>query len=111
MEIFIKNFTIKTIIGILPQERITPQNVKMNIKINYEYKKDRYLDYALVSNLIENTFYEKKFMLLEDAAIYICNILKEKFTNIKKIKIKLSKPDILDNCTVGVNFTKTYKNN
>ena len=43
----------------------------------------------------------KKFELLEEAIIYIENYLTTKY-KIKKLKIKISKPDILPNCIVSL---------
>ena len=44
---------------------------------------------------------EEKFELLEDAIIYIKKYLKKEY-KIKKLKLKISKPDIMDNCIVSL---------
>jgi len=44
---------------------------------------------------------KEKFLLIEDAIIYLDRALTHEF-KIKKLKVKITKPDILKNCTVSV---------
>ena len=44
---------------------------------------------------------KEKFKLLEDAIIYIEHYMNTSY-NIKKLKIKISKPNILTNCIVSL---------
>ena len=44
---------------------------------------------------------QEKFELIEDAIIYLDRALRNEF-KIKKLKLKITKPDILKNCTVSV---------
>lgn len=102
MKILIKNLTFDCIIGILDFERITPQRVVLDLSFKYDYKnKDSFIDYSEISKALENIMKEKKFELLEDAIIYIEKYLQKKY-KIKKLKLKISKPDILTNCIVSL---------
>ena len=107
MQIIIKNFEFNTIIGVLDFERVTPQKVIINCKIKYSYK-ETYLDYAKVTSIIQKILTTKKFKVIEESLEYICSYLKNEFPNIKKIKIELLKPDILEDCIVGAKITKKY---
>ena len=100
MKILIKNLTFNCIIGILDFERIKTQKVIINISFKYKYKKT-FIDYSIVVSEVENIMKNKKFELLEEAIIYIENYLTTKY-KIKKLKIKISKPDILPNCIVSL---------
>jgi len=107
MQIIIKDFEFETIIGVLDFERTTPQKVVVNCKIKYKYQNE-YLDYAKISNIIQNILTTKKFEVIEDSLNYICSYLKNEFVEIKKIKLEILKPDILENCIVGAKILKKY---
>ena len=102
MKVLIENLEFDCIIGILDFERVTPQKVLIDISFKYKYKTpSSFIDYSKVASKVEKIMKEKKFELLEDAIIYI-----EKYLNttykLKKLKIKISKPNILTNCIVSL---------
>ena len=99
MKIKINNLTFKCIIGILDFERIKKQRVILNISFEYEFTKDMFIDYAEVSTLLKSTMKTQKFLLLEDAILYIEKLLLNKY-QITNLQIKISKPDILKDCIV-----------
>lgn len=99
MKIEINNLTFKCIIGILDFERVKKQRVILNVSFNYIFTKDIFIDYAELSKLLKSTMKEQKFLLLEDAILYIENILLNKY-QITNLQIKISKPDILKDCIV-----------
>ncbi|NCB13492.1 MAG: dihydroneopterin aldolase [Erysipelotrichia bacterium] len=101
MKIEINNLTFKCIIGILDFERIKKQRVVLNISFNYVFAKDFFIDYAEVSLLLKTIMKEQKFLLLEDAILYIENLLLNKYP-ITNLQIKISKPDILKDCIVTI---------
>ena len=101
MKIEINNLTFKCIIGILDFERVKKQRVILNVSFNYIFTKDIFIDYAEVSKLLKSTMKEQKFLLLEDAILYIENILLNKY-QITNLQIKISKPDILKDCIVTI---------
>ncbi|WP_458700820.1 dihydroneopterin aldolase [Sulfurospirillum sp. 1307] len=108
MTIYIENLTFDTIIGILPEEREVPQKVVVNCKIKYKYKNNKFINYVEIANLIEETIKEEKFLLIEDAILSILKKIKSNFKNITSIKLKISKPQILDKCDVCVEKYKKY---
>ena len=101
MKIEISDLTFKCIIGILDFERIKKQKVIINISFEYEYSKDLFIDYSEISALVKKTMKEQKFLLLEDAILYIESLLQNSY-KIHNLKIKISKPNILKNCIVSL---------
>ena len=108
MIIHIENLTFDAIIGILKEERETPQQIIVNCKIKYKFKKNSFLNYADIVKLIEITIKKEKFLLLEDAIFFIMKKIKSNFKEISSIKLKISKPTILPNCVVSLEKKKKY---
>ncbi len=106
--IYIEDLKIKAIIGILDFERKSPQEIVAECTITYEKIGENFVDYAKVSHLIEKMLKESQYLLIEDALVEIINEIKNSFSHIKSIKLKLSKPKILANCTVSVEKTRKY---
>ncbi len=101
MKIEISDLTFKCIIGILDFERIKKQKVIINISFEYAFSKDLFIDYSEISNLVKSTMKQQKFLLLEDAILYIETLLQNNY-KISYLKIKISKPNILKNCIVSL---------
>jgi dihydroneopterin aldolase len=106
-KIIIENLEFDTIIGILPSEREKTQKVSVDCEIEYE-NKDNFIDYAKVCEIIENMMKEKKFLLIEDALETIEETLKEEFPQMKSLKLKIQKPEILRNALTGVEILRKY---
>ena len=101
MKVEIKDLIFKCIIGILDFERVKKQKVVINVSFEYKFKKDVFIDYSEISSLIESQMKKKKFLLIEDAIIFLQSKL-YKMYNITNLYIKISKPKILKNCIVSV---------
>jgi len=103
ISVSIDDLTFKTIIGILPFERVTKQKVVLNISFKYKFTKENkdFIDYSHVSNMAKLIMQKEKFLLIEDAIIYLERALSKEF-GLSKVFIKISKPDILKNCRVSV---------
>jgi len=110
MKVSIKSLTFKTIIGILPFERVTKQKVVLNLSFEYKFSKKQkdFVDYSHVANMAIKIMKKEKFELVEEALIHLDKVLKNEF-NIKKLHIKISKPDILKDCVVSVENTSNTK--
>jgi len=107
-KIHIEDLTFNAIIGILKKERKTPQKVIVNCTIKYDYKRKKYINYALISELIENNIVKNRYKLIEDALVSISKEIKDEFPKISSISLKISKPTILDNTVVSVQIKKKY---
>jgi len=102
MTILIENLTFETIIGILDFERTTVQKISIDCIINYHYTNNEVINYADVSSLIEETMHTQRFELIETAIEFLSSVLKKSFPLIDNLTLTLRKPNILQNCTVGV---------
>ena len=105
MQIIIHDLTFETIVGILEQERHTPQKVVLHVKITYDYTSDNFINYAKVSAFLETEMHQMSYFLLEDALIDLSQKLKVLYPQMSKIKLKIFKPTILPNAMVGVSYT------
>ena len=92
-EILIQNLCVEAIIGILPQERESPQKVLVNANISYQ-KQNEYLDYVELASHIAKCLKKRKYDLLENALDDIISSLKDSYPSITKINLTLQKPDI-----------------
>jgi dihydroneopterin aldolase len=105
--IIIENLEFNAIIGILPHEREKEQKVTVECEMEYE-NKDGFIDYAKVCEIIENLMVDKKFLLIEDALEVIESELKEKFPQMRSLRLKIQKPEILRNALVAVEILRKY---
>lgn len=103
MYVAIEALTFKTIIGILPFERIHKQKVIVDISFAYKFKKNQkdFVDYSHVANKAKSILKKEKFLLIEDAIIHLQKALRHHF-KISQLKIKITKPEILKGCIVSV---------
>lgn len=101
MTIYIEDLKFQTIIGILDFERETPQDVIINLELEYEYL-DEFINYADVSELIKKTMIKSKYLLIEDALKDLSLKLKKEFLKIQSLDLKITKPSILPDCVVSV---------
>ncbi|MDD5051794.1 MAG: dihydroneopterin aldolase [Sulfuricurvum sp.] len=102
MKILIENLEFETILGILPHERIKTQKIRVNCTIEYPYSSNHFINYADVATHIETNMHEKQFELIEEAIDFLSTSLKSEFSLIQTLTLSIRKPDILPNCTVGV---------
>ena len=112
-KILISDLTLLTSIGIHDFEKIKKQEVKFNIIIDInplltpiEKKLNSIVNYETVVKDVTKLTKNKHYELLESLAEDIFFIL-FKNTNIKKIKLKIEKTQIIKNTSsVGVEITK-----
>ena len=101
MRIEIESLRFETIIGLLDFERVTPQEVVVDIAIEYDFT-TAFIDYAEVSELTKEHIKKSQFLLIEDALSSLSKHLKESFPLIHTLYLKITKPSILSDCNVGV---------
>ncbi len=107
MKIYVEELRFQSIIGILDFERTIPQDVEVNLTIEYHYTDNNFINYADVALLIKETMQNEKFLLLEDAIEKISKKLKIKFSQINSLFLKITKPSILPDCKVSL--SEIYK--
>lgn len=107
MTIHIEDLRFKCIIGLLEFERHTPQEVIVSLELEYEYT-DTFINYAELAEMIETDLQEKRYELLETALNELFELISTQHSSIKRLFIKISKPDILPSCRVSVSNVKIY---
>ncbi|PID48158.1 MAG: dihydroneopterin aldolase [Proteobacteria bacterium] len=106
MKVLVEGLSFKCIIGLLDFERKRVQRVILDVGL--VVKDDDFVDYAKVARLIKKTYKKEKFFKVEDSLLRVSEVLKKKFPQIQRIKIKIIKPDILSKCRVGAVYKKRY---
>jgi dihydroneopterin aldolase len=108
MIIHIEDLTFDVIIGLLDFERDKPQRVIINLEASYDYSDDQFIDYADIVLLIKDKLKVERYTLLENALLGINELLHSTYPHIETLSIKISKPDILSECTVSLSKTWNY---
>jgi dihydroneopterin aldolase len=101
MTIHVEDLKFQCIIGILNFERITPQDIIVNLTLDYNYK-NKFINYADIVQIIKDMMINEKFELIEDALNSINLKLNKEYKAIKSIDLKITKPSILPDCKVSV---------
>lgn len=102
--------TLKCIIGALATERKKAQKVKIKLAFSSE----NFIDYAPIIALVNKQMKKQKFSFLEEACEFFAKKIKKKYPDIKKFKIKISKPELYKIHNLGskakpfVKLKKTY---
>lgn len=102
MTIHVEDLKFQCILGILDFERVTPQDVIINLTIDYEFKKDKFINYVEVVALIKDEMIFNQYFLIEDALNNLTTKLLNNFSSIQKIDLKITKPAILRDAKVSV---------
>jgi dihydroneopterin aldolase len=108
MTIHIEDLTFDVIIGLLDFERDRPQRVIINLQASYDYNDGQFIDYADMVLLIENELKEKRYELLENALLGLKEVLTTTYPDLQTLSLKISKPDILSQCTVSLSKTWNF---
>lgn len=101
MRIHIEDLKFQCIIGILDFERVHEQDIVVNLTLDYDYKNE-FINYAEVVECIKTETKKSQFLLIEDALLFLSSKLKEKFSLINSLSLKITKPSILPDAKVSV---------
>ena len=101
MTIHVEDLKFQCIIGILDFERTKPQDVIVNLTIDYD-NKNGFINYADIVQIIKENMIKSEFLLIEDALDYLNLKLFKEFSSIKSLDLKITKPSILPDCKVSV---------
>jgi dihydroneopterin aldolase len=108
MTIRIEDLTFDVIIGLLDFERDRPQRVIIDLEASYDYNNDLFIDYAELVILMKEELKAKRYELLENALLGLKEILTTRYPELQTLSLKLSKPDILPECTVSLSKTWNF---
>lgn len=107
MKIHIEELRFNCIIGLLETERHTPQEVIINLELEYDYNNE-FINYAELCADLQSNLQEQKYELLETALDDLFALIPTRYPLTKRLFIKITKPDILHNCRVSVSNIKNY---
>jgi len=102
MNIHIETLEFDVIIGLLDFERDRTQRVIIDLEASYDYRDENFIDYADMVFLIQKELKEKRYKLLEEALLGIKTLLCTTYPHIQMLRLKISKPDILPQCSVAL---------
>ena len=102
MNIHIEDLEFDVIIGLLDFERDRPQRVIIDLEASYEYANKNFIDYADMVFLIQQELKAKRYKLLEEALLGLKTLLCRTYPHIQTLTLKISKPDILPQCSVSL---------
>jgi dihydroneopterin aldolase len=102
MIIHIEALTFNAIIGLLDFEREHTQRVVIDLKAEYDYTPNDFIDYADLTTLIQNKVKEARYELLEEALLELETLILASYPQITSLTLKIAKPDILNNCSVAL---------
>ncbi len=105
MTIHIESLQVDTIIGLLDFEREQEQRVSIDLEATYNYENQCFINYADLATMITEQIREKRYELLEEALLDLRSDIVTMYPTIERLKLKISKPDILKNCTVALSQT------
>ena len=108
MTIHIEALTFDVIIGLLDFERDRPQRVIIDLEASYEYKDDVFIDYAELVTEIKEELKVKRYKLLENALLGLKELLYTNYPQLQTLSLKISKPDILPECSVSLSKTWNF---
>ena len=99
--IFVRDLTFDTIIGVLPQERTTPQPITINLEVSVDTRAaarsqalEDTLDYAGLAAAVKNLTIESKCLLVETLAEKIADLTLT-FKGATAVQVEITKPKAL----------------
>jgi dihydroneopterin aldolase len=102
MNIHIEALEFDVIIGLLDFERDRPQRIIIDLEASYDYTDEEFIDYADMVFLIQKELKGKRYKLLEEALLGVKILLCTTYPQIQTLALKISKPDILPQCSVAL---------
>ena len=108
MIIHVEDLKFQCIIGILDFERTSPQDVIVNLTIDYN-NENGFINYADIVQIIKENMIKSEFLLIEDALDSLNLKLVKEFSSIKSLDLKITKPSILSDCKVSVSNHYKYQ--
>jgi len=102
MTIHIDDLRFPAVIGILETEREHPQEIRIDIEIDYAYREGGYLDYAAIAADVRKHLTGKRYGLLEEALLGVKTLLFERYPPISRLYCRIAKPRILPDCSVAL---------
>lgn len=115
--ISINDLRLQAIIGILPFERERAQEIAVDLEAVYEIdfvdcheslrnsRNDGIVDYALLREIILDSFKKNNFLYLESALVAIQGAILERFPQILELHLSIKKLAIFSDCVPKVRLS------
>ena len=95
----LENITLRLLIGLLPEEKLEPQPVEIDLSLYGEFYKAAdtadladTADYSLVYRELKEWMSSTAFDLLETLAQHTADFLLDRFFTVQALRIKIAKP-------------------
>lgn len=105
--IFIRQLEVNALIGVLPQERIQRQLLKIDLEFTVATQQAAHsdilndtIDYAAVAQAATEFVQQSSYQLIETLAVQLAELLLRQF-NISRIKITIAKPAAIPNAAAA----------
>ena len=106
--VFIEELTVNAILGILPEERITPQPVVVDLQLQVDSRAaaqstriEDTLDYADLANKVQALIIDGKYLLIETLINDIADLCLSA-PEASGVTVEVRKPKALANAVVGL---------
>lgn len=114
--VFIKHLKVDCIVGILPHERVTKQELIADIEMEHDLKAcaksgdlSLSINYAETAKLVSDYIQERKAELLETLAEELCELILKSFKP-KSVTLTLAKTAAVPNTeAVGIKISRTLR--
>lgn len=103
--VLIENLRFECIIGVLDFERERAQAVEVSAK----FVAGEFVDYGVVCADFRREFAARKFEFIEDALGFFAGFFADKFPTLKRLKIRVVKPQIIAGAQVGAQGSWKFK--
>ena len=110
-KIFIENLICSASVGVYESEKLNKQKIIINLEILLINKMKTHTDnlndvadYGKFRRIILDVVNSKHFNLIETLADSLIKKI-ETFEKIENVKLKITKPDIFDDCSVSYEFS------
>ncbi|MCI7766282.1 MULTISPECIES: dihydroneopterin aldolase [Helicobacter] len=103
--IFLEDWILEVVIGILPFEREKKQKIKLEGEFYYfKNQGETFLDYRELRKFFKEAFLNE-FGLLEEALEYFSKEIPKRFSQIQSYKITITKLEIFEDCKVAMQIS------
>lgn len=113
MKILVNDLKTEAIIGCYDYERDQKQPLVINLELelgswNYPDELIHTVNYAELCQLVRELATASKFLLLESLVHYLADELFARYTQVKQIKVNVSKPDVctVEKCLIQVEYSQ-----
>lgn len=115
--IFIRQLKVRTLVGILPHERLKKQTLIINIALQTDFSQAQNsdniadaLDYSAISHFIIEFAEQAQYKLIERFADQLCQAIFANF-NTNSIRIDIQKPAAIPHTReIGLSLTRQKQN-